>query len=259
MSVCEKMTDIADRLRGYADTTDKLSLDDMTNKIDRTFGEAFWFGSNFNSYLGSDVFWDILQCNGKRTDYYYAFARTNFTDDLLKQVKYKIKPLSAESMFRANTNITDISGIDMDTSGCTDFSGFCMGCNYLTKVGKLNLENAVITTAMFSGCPLLTDVGPLIVSESTVLASNTFLNTLALTTIIFSGPIACDLAFKRSPLSRASIENILDHLSTTSQGQTLTLKSGLVDTAFETSEGAGDGRAVFESLIADKTNWSFSY
>ena len=259
MSVNEKMTDIADRLRGYAHKTDKLALEDMPSGVDKAFGQGFLYGVNFiiNTWINKTEFWDVFQANGKRTDYSYAFNGDFFTEEMLKP-KYSMKVSNAEKMFAQNGYLTSIDTTNIDFSECTNFYQTFAGASNATTIGAISAVNAPDLYATFLGDNGLVEIGVLTVSENTAFTS-TFGYCVRLENITFAGTIGQSILLKQCPLNRASIENILDHLSTTSQGQTLTLKSGLVDTAFETSEGAGDGRAVFETLIADKTNWSFSY
>lgn len=257
MSVNEKMTDIADRLRGYAQKTDKLSLDDMPSEIDCAFGQGFYYGNNQSNFVNTTEFWDIVQANGARTHYDNAFRGT-FWDDTNFKPKHSMKISSAYRMYYGAINLTDLSGIDMDFSECAEFAGCWAMCSGLVALGDISFVSATSVSQILTNCKALTRVGTVTVNATTNI-KNVFANLTALVDIRFAGEIGQDTSFAKCPLNRVSIESILDHLSTTSQGMTLTLKSGLVDTAFETSEGAGDGRAVFESLIAGKRNWSFSY
>lgn len=257
MSVNEKMTAIADRLRGYSQKADLLSLNDMPIEVDSVFMQGLDYGRNFDTYFSQDTFWDVFQCGGKRTDYSYAFSGYEFGDDELKP-KYPLNIKKAYRMFKGNLSITDLSGVSMDFSECDDFYEAFFGCTALLEIGDIFCVNAQDLEGAFASCSALTKIGTLTVTKD-VAFTTTFFFCRALTSVDFEGEIGHDLSMKSCPLDRASIESIICCLSDETSGKTLTLKSGQVDSAFETSEGAGDGAAVFEALISGKTNWSFSY
>ena len=77
----------------------------------------------------------------------------------------------------------------------------------------------------------------------------------------FDGFIHKSLSFASSKkLLKASITNVIEHLSVTASGQTVTFTQIAVNNAFETTAGAGDGStsAEWQSLIAPKSNWTIS-
>lgn len=253
----EKFKAIADRLRAYTVSNDLIKPNDFTEKIDAVLGMGFAIASEFTTYFISDTFWDIYQCKGQRTDYSNAFCGQLFTDERFKP-EYPLKVKNAYQMFVRNSVITDLSGIDMDFSECTNLDYTFNAMQFLTKIGDISVVSASVLTRTFMSCTALIEIGDFTVREENVF-SNTFSRCNSLEKITFKGTIGNDLKMNNSPLNRASIESIIGCLSGTATGKTLTLKSGQVDKAFETSEGAADGRAVFENIIADKTNWKFSY
>ena len=86
MSVAEKMTAIADKIRGLLGIEELLTLDDMPDKIgevdEQAWSDGFEHGYNDGETYGReegkqaeyDRFWDSYQNNGNRSDYQYAFA-----------------------------------------------------------------------------------------------------------------------------------------------------------------------------------------
>ena len=68
--------------------------------------------------------------------------------------------------------------------------------------------------------------------------------------VAFEGIIGQDIDFQSCPLNKASILSIVEHLSTTASGKTLTLKQTAVNNAFTTQE--------WNTLIAPKSNWTIS-
>ena len=205
-----------------------------------------------------DAFWDSYQDNGNRTNCRAMFAGYGWTKDTLKP-KYDMSPTEATELFCFNRVISDMRklGIKIDFSKCTSFTNTFNNSTltYATEIIATSCSNYY---QMFNNNLNLVTVERFEVNANATY-SNTFAYCSNLSDITFAGTIGQSLDMSACPLNKASIESIIGCLSTTATGKTLTLKSGQVDKAFETSEGAADGRAVFEALIADKTNWKFSY
>lgn len=72
------------------------------------------------------------------------------------------------------------------------------------------------------------------------------------------GKINVSISFEWLALDKASTKSIINALSNTATGQTLTLNIAAVNTAFETSSAAKDGSTSteFAALVATKTNWT---
>lgn len=111
------------------------------------------------------------------------------------------------------------------------------GCSSLTTIQQLDLTSGSYINTMFTGCTSL-------------------VNLTMTGTIKSSG-------FNVSPcvkLSKDSITSVINALSSTTTGKSVTLSKTAVNTAFETSSGAGDGSTSEEwtTLIATKFNWTIS-
>lgn len=244
MSVNEKMTDIADRLRGYAqktDTfsldgkTDKLSLNDMPSVIDYVFSMGYAIGVNGTAGLSDANFWDYYQCNGKRTVYNFAFYGTNWTDANFKP-KYPMKITSAAHMFRNAKSLTDLSAIDMDFSECTNFDLAFNGMDALTKLGNISTVSTSTLYRTFLRDKALVEIGEFVVAKDTVF-TQTFQLCSALEQITFVGEIGQDLAFPSSPLNGSSIISIIKCLvNYTGTEEELTHTLTLTDAAWANLE-----------------------
>ena len=79
---------------------------------------------------------------------------------------------------------------------------------------------------------------------------NTFNNCISLQNIIVDGIIGASIGFPHSPLTRESITNVIEHLSETATGKTVTFKKSAKEAAFTDDEWA--------ELTATKPNWTFS-
>lgn len=118
-------------------------------------------------------------------------------------------------------------------------------------------------SAMFNSCQNLTKVNKLIIEGTCTWNSMSFAGCKKLVELNIEGTI--DTTFVVSDcksLNRASIDNIIGCLSTTTSGLTCTLSRTAVNKAYETSEGANDGSTSEESewndLVATRTNWTIS-
>lgn len=89
----------------------------------------------------------------------------------------------------------------------------------------------------------------------------TFNGAVNLKHIIFTNTIVSNnINIKDCPLDKASIESIVSSLDDGASDKTCTFKLSAVNTAFETSEGAGDGSLSEEwaELMQTKSNWTIS-
>ena len=140
-------------------------------------------------------------------------------------------------------------GVILDTSKATNLNA-AFGYTDFTEVPTVDFTG---TTASASGTfynsPYLKKIEKIITKES-VTYGRWFENDTALEEVSFEGIIGNVIDFSYCPLTKTSIENIIEHLSTTSSGKTLTLKQSAVNAVFTTEE--------FEALKATRTNWTFA-
>ena len=111
MSVAEKLTAIADKIRRYTAGEEPLTLDDMASEIDTVYDNGHDNGLMTGEAQGRregveqgkkdayDEFWDEFQQNGTREDYTSAFSSQW---GRLFKPKYQIKPTKAGYMFFNN-------------------------------------------------------------------------------------------------------------------------------------------------------------
>ena len=175
-----------------------------------------------------DAFWNAYQENGNRTDYRYGFAGTGWTEETYNP-KYPIvtAAFTATSMYQ-NALVTKVKNVD-----------FSNVLNYFTSI--------------FNNCTKLKTI------ENIKLPTNcqgaftaSFNNCTALEEFSFTGTIqnnGIDLHWS-TLLNKTSIESIINALSTTTTGLTVTLSQTAVSNAFTDTE--------WEALEATKTNWTIS-
>lgn len=185
-----------------------------------------------------DAFWDAFQEYGNQRSYIYAFAGSNWTDDIYNP-KYPI----------VVNNVTGANYVFL-YSKITD-----------TKV-PITITGGAVMTSAFAQMSNCHTIRKITVDETVTVATGTFVWNSALVNIEFGGTIALGSpSFQHSTkLSKASITSIINALSTASSGLSLTLSKIAVNNAFSTVSGAADGSASSEwaSLIATKPNWTIS-
>ncbi len=214
-----------------------------------------------------DAFWDAYQQNGNLTIYENVFGGKGWNNETFKP-KYTIKPNYAYNMFYACAVTDGWEYIkDMDFSQCTFVNQAFSQC-YFKHIGTLDCRKADTVNSLFYHARALQTVDKLIVKESQTLV-NAFTNIPTLENITFEGVIgqSIDMAGVYSgnantKLTRASIESIVNHLSDTATGKTLTLSKTAADTAFPcwldgVNYGCG-GNGEWIELVATKSNWQIS-
>ena len=250
MSVNEKMTAIADAIRGYGSITGKLNLDEMANKIGTVYlngydlgrvqGEEAGFSEGVQKGYGlgfeegkaaeREKFWERFQNKGEARAYYYAFSYNRFDDETYNP-RYVIVCNSsgnaAQNMFYNSTLITDTK-VPIDARATSHIGAIFYNAKGLKTVCKL-----IVNSGVKSG------------------GNNAFYGCSSLENIAFEGEIALNIDFRWSTfLKKASIESIINALSAKESGLTVTLSETAVNNAFTAEE--------WDALEATKTNWTIS-
>lgn len=206
--------------------------------------------------------WDSIQQKGQRTNYIYAFRYQAFTTETFKPT-YDICPTNAREMFLENSGIIEeISekalGVKFDTSQCADIRNIFTGSK-VKKVGTLSTLGTTVGAAydlqqLFAYNITLTEIEKIILKDDGLQSfPDTFLWCSKLKEIRFEGVIGQNISFSYCPLSRESLIDIIDHLSGTASGKTLTLKSSAVTDAFGSTDSD-----EWKNLIATKSNWTIT-
>ena len=212
-----------------------------------------------------DRFWDNAQTNGNRVNYTGAFFGVLWNNETFCP-KYDIRPDNAYNIF-ARCEITDLvstldkAGVVLDFSQTTNFDGMFTWSS-VRNVGIIDTRGAASISNMCSYGYNLTKIQKLILKDDgSQSAGNAFTSCSNLTTLTIEGTIGqngFDLHW--SPLDKASIQSVINALSATTTGLTVTLSQTAVNKAFETSSGANDGSASAEwaTLTGTKTNWTIN-
>lgn len=258
MSVNEKMTAIADAIRDKTGGTEALGLDAMAESV----GEVYESGKK-SEY---DAFWDVFQLNGTRNMYGFGFCGAGWNAETFKP-KYVIKPASGttttQSMFASfgARLVSDYASEPVDFAELNKMLDFSQATSMTTTFDSAWIKNLTIDCSNVTSMnqTFVRNNGGEIdnitikVSEKCVTFSNFFGYRSDTTTIKFTDDsvIAVTLTFKDVvKLNKASFESIINALSTTASGKTVTFSKTAKEAAFTADEWA--------VLIATKPNWTFS-
>ena len=163
------------------------------------------------------------------------------------------------SMFYGCSGLTMIPQID--TSNGTNFSDMFSGCSGLTMIPQIDTSNGTRFDYMFCGCSKLTTILQIDTTKGTrfdyMFSSCSGLTNLTIAGGINTSGMSLGSATK---LSKASITSVVNALSASASGKSITFSKTAIASAFETSSGAADGSTSDEwlNLIATKSNWTIS-
>jgi hypothetical protein len=203
-----------------------------------------------------DEVWDDSKAE---YDYVCRFAGRYWSDYTFKP-KYDLKlQYNCQRCF-TNTRIVDLkkciddAGVTFSTKYMTTGQMLFYYSNQLTRVPTLDLSDCTAseytTEGIFQECRSLVTIEKLIISEGTKFKfSNSFLNCHNLENLVIEGTLGTtglNLQWS-TKLSKASITSIINCLSSTTSGLSITLSETAVNNAFTTEE--------WEALESTKPNW----
>ncbi|MBO5863115.1 MAG: hypothetical protein J6Q59_02475 [Paludibacteraceae bacterium] len=271
------MTAIADAIRDKTGETEPLTLDAMAESIPFVYshgyvagneegfanGEASGFesgrvqgheegfregeasgrvaGFDAGKQAEYDTFWDEYQTGGERTNYNYAFSYMGW-----RSVTYNPKYPIVIRGTNTCTNVYAYSGVTdtkvditfTKTSGTSSAYNFLGNATNMVTVRKVTFNDATtFNNASFQNC--------------------TKLETMNVEGVI--GQSGLNLQWS-TLLNKASIESVINALSSATSGLTVTFSKTAINNAFETAEGLADGSTsdTWKNLIATKSNWTIS-
>ena len=271
--------DIAEKIRERSETSKQYKPSEMAEGIDlacaKTYENGYTEGHTFGISEGYDIgskneydrFWNEFQDYGNRTDYGWSFRC--WGGDYIRP-KYKIQTFTfrSDSMFQLSrvkkieAAYFDFSGINSLPNNSPNGATYCMfnASKRLEEIEDLNIP-AGNYHSTWHNCTALKKIAVVRISADNTF-TNAFNNCTALEEVTFSGTLAKNgLNLQYSPkLNRASIESVINVLSTSTSGLKVTLSKAAVNKAFETAVGANDGvgSAEWTALIATKSNWTIS-
>lgn len=208
-----------------------------------------------------DLLWDAIQKGGTRAVYQRIFEGAYWTDESFRP-KYDIKPTGQCAQMFDRTGIKDLttcierSGITFDVSKATGLNNLFYNSQTIERVPVINVTGiASLTniTGLFGACKKLKTIDKLVIkNDGSTMFNLVFSGCDALENLTIEGVIG-QHGFSvgaSTKLSKTSITSIINALSTTTSGLTVTLSQTAVNAAFTTDE--------WNALVATKTNWTIS-
>lgn len=256
-----------------------MSIQDKLTTITENVPKVYEAGIAEGKKAQYDAYWDSFQINGTRTSYYYAFDKHHFNSDIFYP-KYDIRPAgSCERMFYAwgdgnlwGEQIFNLKarleecGVVLDTSKVTNLTNAFAYCTF-TEIPTIDLTGLTVDSAgifshSYGNNVYQMSIEKIIISETTPIASSWFTNNTALKNVIFEGVIGKS-GLNLAPcyrLNKASFVSVIECLSTTTSGMSVSLSKTAVDREFQTSSGSNDGStsAEWQALVATKPNWTIN-
>ena len=215
-------------------------------------GQAEGGGDNYY-----DTFWDDAQELGARINYRYGFSGYSWTDASFKP-KYNIVPSAYNAIYMfISSRVTNLKQTLLDCGVALDLSQVINALSMfeeskVTHIPHLDLGNATILNNIFTKCESLVSVDGINISATAVFSNTSFQGCESLEEIRFEGVLGTNgLNMQWSTkLSKASITSIINALSTTTEGLTVTLSKTAKEAAFTADE--------WEALEQTKPKWTIS-
>lgn len=186
-----------------------------------------------------DAFWDAYQDNGNRTDYQNCFSGRGWTDETYKP-KYDIDTIHNYMVFR-RCGFKDLGETIRKSGKRVIFRGNSLQYTFQQSQDLEVIDGIEFITPItyvsggFSYCPKLRKIQTLTIAENATTLD--FDAIPLLEEIEFNGTIPVNISIKdSSKLSTASIKSIINALSDTAVGKTLTLSKTAVENAFSESK-----------------------
>lgn len=210
---------------------------------------------------GYDKFWDDYQDKGARTDYNHAFRGIGWQYSF--KPKYNMQPLKAVAMFSGWGNssnnvdlqaVLDEAGVTLDLSKAPSLNEIFNSSTVITRIGVINASSATTCNYMCNSASILKTIDKFIVTDKTTSLTGAFDYCPALENIVIEGTIGANISFSScTKLTKSSITSIINALSSTSTGKTLTLSNTAITSAF-----GGTDSSEWQELTGTKTNWTIS-
>lgn len=254
-----------------------MSLAEKFIQMKTDYDEVYVAGQEKGRQAERSDFWDAFQNNGQRYLYDYAFAEKGgisfwskgFTP---KYPIYNVGSLGEGVFYYFGYSLAQpIDFVNFLKENQIRFSRLhhneelnYIECGakafYYANVSRLPIIKTTQLNYHFYYCKNLITIDGIEILTSNS-CSSAFTQCTKLENVTFLREISCNgINFQHSPLSKASLTNIIEMLSSTATGKSITFKKSSVDNAFETSLGFANGSTSEEwlNLIATKSNWTIS-
>ena len=218
-------------------------------------------------------FWNVLLQDGNRADFAmagvfagYSWDFNNFyptRDLIIRGDAYRLFYAWCTRAAHYGSLIERLKecGVRLDTSASTRLDG-AFGYTRMSEIPTIDIRNSTANNGIFGEAKDLIKIEKLIVSESSPFGTTCFRNTTSLEEIRIEGTIGqngFDIHWS-TKLSRESIESIINALSDTTSGLTVTLSEAACKKAFNVpdDEDIYAGSGMFCDLVLSKSNWTIA-
>ena len=194
---------------------------------------------------------NALSNNGTRTEWQYAFRRSDFSGLAFPQ---SVKVTNSYYMFTYYAGKYLLGGFDFSGQNAHDLTHLCRYAEKLKEFPDMGILAQANYNGTWQGCYELETIELIRCNENTVFDAS-FSGCSKLKDVAFEGTIGQNISFGEcGQLTKASIENIIAHLSDTASGKTITFKTTAINTAF----GSTASNELL-NLASTKLNWNFSF
>ena len=261
----QKFKEIADAIRERTGTNDLIKPSDFASKID----DVYTAGQNSGGGGYDEGFADGKEAEkrerwnkhleGFKTAWSYGFAGMGINDetftpyaDIKMRAGYNIQGLFTFSGITNLKGILEQYGTTLDLKlGANSANLFAS--SKVTHIPRLLLDSATGFATAFQSCTNLVSIDELYVPKVTSF-SNTFQNCTSLEEIRITSEIKINgLDLHWSPLSKTSVESVVEHLSSTTSGLTVTFNASKI-AEIDSVEGGN----WWENLKNTRQNWTFA-
>lgn len=253
---------IADTIRdqGFPEfVEEKFTPDQMAETVQLVCDFSHVAGLEEGIQTEYDRFWDAYQPD-EVASYSQRFSGNGWNAETFRP-KRSIRPTNANQMFfyagKLNFSFPDhftALGVELDFSKCTAFSETFLYCN-VTELGVIDTRSASNINYLFRYANQLVTIQNLILKDdgSQTVASTTFQYANALENLTITGTIGkSGLDFSTcTKLSKASITSVVNALSSTTSGLSVTFSKTAIGNAFTEAE--------WNALAATKPNWTINW
>lgn len=219
----------------------------------------------------TEAFLDIYLEGGNRKRICYAFTGDCWTEEMLRKIKYVMKPVetatsnryAAGTFYRLNRNGTKLMDMTevckrFDFSECLDTSA--LFDNAKVKNVTVNASKSrTLSRAFAAGDNGEINNVTVTVTEACTNFNQMFYYQSKITEVRFTdgSVIAANIDFQRSVLlSAESYHSIMNALSATVTGKTISLPAyATVKATYDAKYGEG----AWDIIAASKSNWTFAY
>ena len=204
-----------------------------------------------------DEFWDAYQSLATTRNYKYGFAGRGWGYKTWYP-KFDLHPTAMANCFAEMNTIIPFSmterlkecGVVFDSSECTSSFDMAFYSCAFSELPTIDMTKTNSARLAFRSNVL--EKVTVILPEASFAWNETFRDCTQLTDVVFIGELKSNgMSFSHSKLlTKASIESVINSLSTATSGLSVTFSQTAVNNAFTTAE--------WNALIATRANWTIN-